>query len=569
MTGVYYPYMASIVGKPRGNQTYYYLVESARVRGKPRIVSQQYLGSADEVIAKLSETPTGGPKRSRHRRFGDLAAVWSTLVRLGVAGIVDEAVPRRADAAASVGTYLALACANRIVDPCSKRGFADWWATTAGQRWVRLSRAAVDHRRFWDAMDRLGEAELRVIETRLGRAMVAEFGLDLTGLALDMTNFATFIDTGNERAPIAQRGKGKQKRTDLRLVGLALVLTRDGGVPVISHAYPGDRPDVTQFPTVVDELVARYRDLVAGVESLTVVYDAGQNSGDNHAVVEAHGIGFVGSLPPSDHPDLLAIPDRDFRPVDGDRYPGLRYVDTTVTALGVTRRAVLTHSANLHAKQSRGLDQTLAKARRRLTELQARLARGRTRRDRATVEAEIAAIRKPRWVADIITVTLTGEAPAELRLTWRTDTRARARLEQRLFGKRILFTNRDWPVPDVVAAYRSQSDAEFGFRQLKDPHVVSFSPMHHWTDSKIRVHVFYCVLALAVAHLMRRHAAHAGLHLSVRELLDQLAGIEETELLYHDGGKGRPRVQRMLTDMTPTQQRLADLFDIHHYAPTR
>ena len=569
MTGVYYPYMASIVGKPRGNQTYYYLVESARVRGKPRIVSQQYLGSADEVIAKLSETPTGGPKRSRHRRFGDLAAVWSTLVRLGVAGIVDEAVPRRADAAASVGTYLALACANRIVDPCSKRGFADWWATTAGQRWVRLGRAAVDHRRFWDAMDRLGEAELRVIETRLGRAMVAEFGLDLTGLALDMTNFATFIDTGNERAPIAQRGKGKQKRTDLRLVGLALVLTRDGGVPVISHAYPGDRPDVTQFSTVVDELVARYRDLVAGVESLTVVYDAGQNSGDNHAVVEAHGIGFVGSLPPSDHPDLLAIPDRDFRPVDGDRYPGLRYVDTTVTALGVTRRAVLTHSANLHAKQSRGLDQTLAKARRRLTELQARLARGRTRRDRATVEAEIAAIRKPRWVADIITVTLTGEAPAELRLTWRTDTRARARLEQRLFGKRILFTNRDWPVPDVVAAYRSQSDAEFGFRQLKDPHVVSFSPMHHWTDSKIRVHVFYCVLALAVAHLMRRHAAHAGLHLSVRELLDQLAGIEETELLYHDGGKGRPRVQRMLTDMTPTQQRLADLFDIHHYAPTR
>ena len=569
MTEVYYPYMASIVGKRRGNQTYYYLVESARVRGKPRIVSQQYLGSADEVIAKLSETPTGGPKRSRHRRFGDLAAVWSMLARLGVAGIVDEVAPRRADAAASVGTYLALACANRIVDPCSKRGFADWWATTAGPRWVKLGRAAVDHRRFWDAMDRLGEAELRVIETRLGRAMVAQFGLDLTGLALDMTNFATFIDTGNEKAPIAQRGKAKQKRTDLRLVGLALVLTRDGGVPVISHAYPGDRPDVTQFSTVVDELVARYRDLVSGVESLTVVYDAGQNSGDNHAVVEAHGIGFVGSLPPSDHPDLLAIPDRDFRPVDGDRYPGLRYIDTTITALGVTRRAVLTHSANLRAKQSRGLDQTLATARRRLTELAARLARGHTRRDRAKVEAEIAAIRKPRWVADIITVTLTGEQPAELRLTWRTDTRARTQLEQRLFGKRILFTNRDWPVPDVVAAYRSQSDAEFGFRQLKDPHVVSFSPMHHWTDSKIRVHVFYCVLALAVAHLMRRQADHAGLHLSVRELLDHLAGIEETELLYHDGGKGRPRVQRMLTDMTPTQQQLADLFDIHQYAPTR
>ena len=51
---------------------------------------------------------------------------------------------------------------------------------------------------------------------------------------------------------------------------------------------------------------------------------------------------------------------------------------------------------------------------------------------------------------------------------------------------------------------------------------------------------------------MRRHADRAGLHLSVRELLDQLAGIQETVLLYHDGGKGRPRVQRMLTDMSPT-----------------
>jgi transposase len=561
--------MASIVGKRRGKQTYYYLVESARVQGKPRIVSQQYLGSAEEVMAKLSETPARQPIRSQHKQFGDLAAVWSMLARLDVAGIVDEVAPRYANAAASVGTYLALACANRIVDPCSKRGFADWWATTAGPRWVKLDRAAVDHRRFWDAMDRLGQTELREIETRLGRRMVTEFGLDLTGLALDMTNFATFIDTGNDRAPIAQRGKAKQKRTDLRLVGLALVVTRDGGVPVIAHAYPGDRPDVTQFSTVVDELVTRYRDLVEHVESLTVVYDAGQNSSDNHAVVEAHGIGFVGSLPPSDHPGLLAIPTRDYRPVDDDRYPGLSYVDTTVTALGVTRRAVLTHSANLHAKQSRGLDQTLAKARRRLAELAARLARGRTRRDRDQVQAEITAILKPRWVADIITIILTGEAPALLRLSWRTDTKARKRLEERLFGKRILFTNRDWPVPDVVAAYRSQSDAEFGFRQLKDPHVVSFSPMHHWTDSKIRVHVFYCVLALAVAHLMRRQTEHAGLHLSVRELLDELAGIQETVLIYHDGSKGRPRTQRMLTDMSPTQQRLADLFAIHQHAPTR
>ncbi len=176
--------MPSIVGKRRGGQTYYYLVESARVDGKPRIVSQQYLGSAEEVVAKLSETGVGEPVRSQHRQFGDLAAVWSVLERLGVVAVIDEVAPRHANAALSVGTYMALATANRIVDPCSKRAFADWWATTAGPRWVKAPAAALDHRRFWDAMDRLDEAALGRIEADLGRAMVTEFGLDLSGLVL-------------------------------------------------------------------------------------------------------------------------------------------------------------------------------------------------------------------------------------------------------------------------------------------------------------------------------------------------------------------------------------------------
>lgn len=562
--------MPSIVGKRRGKHTYYYLVESARVDGKPRIVSQEYLGSAEEVVAKLTGTSAGEPVRSQHKRFGDVAAVWAMLERLDVAGVVDEVAPRYANAAASVGTYIALACANRIVDPCSKLAFAQWWATTSGPRWVKVSDAALDHRRFWDAMDRLSETELRVIETELGRRMVAEFGLDLSGLVLDMTNFATFIDTGNERAPIAQRGKAKQKRVDLRLVGLALIVTRDGGVPLVSHAYPGDRPDVTQFSGVVEQLLSRYWDLTEQVESLTMVYDAGQNSADNHELIEHTGIGFVGSLPPSDHPTLLAIPRTRYTAVDTDRYPGLTCVDTEVTALGVTRRAVLTHSPTLHAKQSRGFDQTLAKARRRLADLQAKLARGTTRRGRDAVEAEITTILRPRWVSEVITTTLTGDHPAELRLSWRTNTAARKRLENRIFGKRVLFTNRDtWTCADVVAAYRWQSEVEAGFRQMKDPHVVSFSPMHHWTDHKIRVHVFYCVLALTIAHLMRREAEHAGLHLSVRALLDELAGIGETVLLYHNGGKGRPRAQRVLTDMTDLQQQLADLYGLDRYAPTR
>jgi len=500
-----------------------------------------------------------------------VAAVWGMCQQLQVAEVVDEVVgERRADASASVGTYLALATVNRIVDPCSKRAFADWWDTTAGPRFVRprLPAGATDHRRFWDAMDTLTDEHLVEIERRLSLAAVETFDLDLSGLVLDMTNFATFIDTANGRAPIAQRGKAKQKRHDLRLVGLALVVTSDGAVPILSHAYPGNRHDSTQFTGLLDEIVNRWTGLGGDPAELTITYDSGQNSADNHTHIERLGLGYVTSLPPSDHPELLAIPHSAFHQIDPDRFEGVSAHDTVVEALGVTRRAIITHSASFHQRQARGFDQTLAKARRQLSELQARLARSRTRKSMAAVQTEIDRILAPRWLNRVIKVSLTGDTPATRRLTWRTDARARARLEAEIFGKRILFTNRhDWTIVDVIAAYRTQPDVEASFRQMKDPHVVSFSPMHHWTEQKIKVHAFYCVLALQIAHLMRRHTRHAGLDLSVRGLLAELAGIEETVLIYPSTG-GRPKARRMLTDTTPTQQRLYDLFDLHRYAPT-
>ena len=562
--------MASLVGKRRGGRTYYYLGESARVAGKPRIVAQQYLGSGEELAARLSEAGPGEPTRTRHRAFGDLAAAWVMLERLQVARVVDEQVgSRRADAAASVGTYLALAALNRVVAPRSKLAFAGWWQSTAGDRLVRLPAAALDHRRFWDAMDALPVKALRAAERAIAARMVEVFDLDLAGLVLDMTNFATFVDSANQRNTIAARGHAKQKRLDLRLVGLGLVVTADGGVPVLSHAYQGNRPDVTQFSAVIDELVVRFGALARASDTLTVVYDAGCDSADGQADVEASPLHFVGSLRPSDHPDLLAVARRRFQIVDAERFEGLTALETRTMALGADRRVILTHSEGFHLRQARGFEQTLAKARRRLATLQARLARGRTRRPRQAVEAEIAEILRPRWLSRVITWSLAGQKPASLRLHWRTDPAAKRQLATDLFGKRILCTDReDWPLAEVVAAYRAQADIEAGFRQLKDPKVVSFSPMFHWTDQKIRVHVFYCVLALAVAHLLRRQAAQAGLHMSVRELLGSLAGIQETVLLYQ-GERGRPRARHVLTEMDPTQQRLSSLFGLDAYAPRR
>jgi transposase len=569
--------MASIVGKKRGTATYYYLAESARVDGKPRIVSQEYLGTAEELAAAMRGGGLGLPDRTLHKEFGAVAAAWGVLEDLEVAAIIDEVTgPRPAGQPLPTGTYLALAALNRLVAPCSKAAFADWWKTTAAGRFTKIPGAALDHRRFWDAMHAVTVEQLEEISRKIAVRIVGSTGVDCSSVALDMTNFATFIDTGNGRAPIAQRGKAKQKRADLRLVGLGLVVTRNGGIPLTWHAYPGDRPDVTQFPAMIDQLLGRYQAVTAaagvpaGAGDMTVVFDAGQNSEANFAHLAGTGLGYIGSVPASDCPDLTALPARVRAVVDEDRFGGLTACETRRQVYGTERRTILTHSPELHKSQARGFDgTTLAKAAKKLDELAATLARGKTRRPREKVEAEITAITAKPWVRRVITWRLDGDQPKELRLAWSVDPAARAGLEEEIFGKHVLITSHDdWPVPEVIAGYRSQSEAEFSFRQMKDTRVVSFSPMHHWTEHNIRVHVFTCVLALQMAHLMRREAARAGLPMSVRELLGELAGIGETVLLYQ-GGRGRPKAHRMLTQTSSIQDKLTEVFGLARYAPRR
>src|SRR5258707_244471 len=392
--------MASLYPKKIGGKTYWYLREMARVDGKPKMVSERYLGTAADIAAAVEATETAMlPERTRHLGFGDVAAVWGMLEKLDVAAIIDEvAGPCPAGLPLPAGTYLALAALNRLVDPCSKRAFADWWKTTAADRFTKIPASALDHRRFWDAMHAVTVEQLAQISRVIAVRVVELSGVDCSSVALDMTNFATFIDTANGRAPVAQRGKAKQKRSDLRLVGLGLVVTRDGGIPLTWHAYPGDRPDVTQFATMIDQLRSQYDAITVAARvsfgrraDITVVFDAGQNSEDNFAHLAGTGLHYIGSVPARDCPDLTGLTATARVIVDQDRFGGLTALDTRREDYGPRRRAILTHSPELHQSQARGFDgTTLAKAGRKLDELAATLARVKPRRGRHKVDAEIA-----------------------------------------------------------------------------------------------------------------------------------------------------------------------------------
>lgn len=553
--------MASIISKKVGGHTYYYLREMARVGGKPKMVSERYLGKASDIEAAMAGSQVL-PERTRHLAFGSLAAALSVLRRVGVAVIVDEVLgPRRDDAVASVGTYVELMVANRVVAPCSKLGFARWWQETAGDRMVKVPASALDHRRFWEAMDALDAASLEAIWHKITERTISEFTLDKRGLVLDMTNVSTYVDSANARNTIAQRGHAKNKRHDLRLVGLSLVVTADGAVPIAHHAYPGNRPDVTQFGRAIAALRTQLGD--AEDEDLTVVFDAGMDSADNlNALDDLH---FVGSVPPHQHPHLLGVAGGEYRVVEG--FSGVSAFERQQHVLGRDLRVVVTHSEEFHRKQSRGFDQTLAKATARLADLARRLSGGKSRRGRKAVEDEIKETLSPRWVSRVMSATLVGTSPKDFALDFSIDADKRAVLEAEVFGKRVLITDRlEWTIEEVVAAYRSQWIVEGDFRQLKDPDCVAVAPVFHWTDQKITVHLFCCVLALSVLRLMVREVRRAGLDMSANDVLHELGKLQETVLLYPSTG-GRPRARRMLTEMSDTQRQLVDLFGLEAFAP--
>jgi transposase len=556
--------VSSIISKKFKGNTYYYVVESARVGGKPRIVSQRYLGKASDIEAAMAGAQVL-PERTRHLGFGDLAAALSVLRRMRVREIVDAAVgPRRDDATASVGTYVELMVANRVVAPCSKLAFSDWWQKTAGDRMVKLPTAALDHRKFWDAMDQLSPEMLQEIHRVVVATMVTGYAIETDGLVLDMTNVATYVDSANERNTIAKRGHSKQKRKDLRIVGLSLIVTRDGSVPVATHAYPGNRPDVTQFATALGALRRQFE---GTDDQLTVVFDAGMDSSDNLALLKDLKLHFVGSVPPSQHPDLLAVPPSSYFVVDDETLPGVVAFETHKSVLGRDLRVVVTHSDDFHHQQSRGFDQTLAKATASLSDLARRLAGGKSRRGRGAVETEIERICAPRWVKRVLHVELSGTTPKDMALDFAIDHDARAALEEEIFGKRVLITDRgDWSTAEVIIAYRSQWQVEDGFRQLKDHDYIAVVPMFHWTDQKIAVHLFCCVLALSVLRLMVREVHRAGLTMSTGDIMEELADMQETMLVYPSTG-GRPRARRMLTEMHVTQERLFKIFGLEAFAP--
>ena len=570
--------MASITAKKIRGHTYYYARRCERVNGRPKIVWQKYLGRAEDIVravegSALEAPPPSPPTQALVRDFGAVVALYDLAQRLRLVEHIDRHVPKRRSAGPSVGAYLLAATLNRCVAPCSKAALGAWFDQTVLGRFLPLAPHQLTSQRFWDNMDRVPPEAIERIEADVVQTLAQQFAVDLRQVLFDATNFFTFIDTFNRRSTLAQRGKSKQGRASLRIVGLALLVSTDYHLPLLHCTYPGNKPDAPTFSSLIAQLVKRCRALSGGAETVTLIFDKGNNSQANLEAVEDSLFHFVGSLVPTQHTDLLEIPRKRFSSLEQEGLAGVEAFRARKVVFGVSRIILVVFNENLFSAQCQTLLREIARRRQKLRSLQHQLwrwatgkIRGGRRPTLAGVEKKVNAWLKARHMKELFRIELSEQADLP-RLHYRFDHRAWERLQKTLLGKTILFTDLDDATDaEILRAYRSQSHIEDAFRTMKDPHHIALRPQYHWTDQKIRVHVFCCVLALLLLSLLQRELHAKEISGSIPDLLDQLDQIREVGVVYPPAGpRKKPTLQMTLSEMTPRQQTLFDALDLRRY----
>jgi transposase len=566
--------MPSLTAKQIDGHTYYYARYCQRVDGKPKIVRQVYLGKIEDLVASAEQAHTPlQPLETQVAACGDIAALWDIAQRLDLVPLLDSLFPKRHQGL-SCGHYLLLAAINRAVAPTSKVHFADWYRHTILTRLLPADPSLLSSQNFWNHMDLISAGQILEFERQLTQRLIERWQLDLRALVYDGTNFFTYINTRTS-SQLPQRGHNKQKRNDLRQVNLGLLVSTDFHIPLVHRVYAGNVHDSVEFQSITEELAAHYRDLAQSCDHITLVFDKGNNSAEAFQTLSETPFHFVGSLVPTQHADLLAVARRRFRTLSTPPLEGVEVYRTEKKVFGGTRTVLVTFNQNLFDGQLQGLTISLNKARRKLRDLQQQLKRWREGKLKGKapalepVKKQVQAICSGQFVKLILKAEVAAVRKG-LELTYSTDQPALDRLCRVQLGKTILFTdNADWSDEDIVCAYRSQYHIENAFRQMKNPHFLGWSPMFHWTDSKIQVHAFYCVLALLLTALLQRDLARRGEQLSVNRILEELGGVQETLIVYpRRQGQRTHTTATCLTSMSPLQSRLFSLLDLKRYAPS-
>jgi transposase len=559
--------MASLVAKKKGNQLYYYVVESARVDGKPRIVHQSYLGSAEKVAALVKDRTAPMPLSASCRDYGLPAALWLAAQQTGVWNVLESLWPA-SRSGPSPAHYVLLAAIHRICQPGPKTEVADWYGRTILSSLWDLPAERFTSQAFWDAFEKilppdcdplsgqpdpLDQAQLQLLGVWKQKQTVSQ-----RLLAYDTTNFHTYIASTNTRSGLAQRGHNKQGHHNLRQVGLSYVMDAEHGLSLCHHVYPGNTGDVDELSPALRRITAMLDHNQIPRHTVTLVFDKGSAALSNTVELEEAGVGWISALPWNQAPASLRDRAVDQLTVCSSDQPGVRATADRLLVHGKDYLCVLKYSASFATEQLHSLSTSLAKAMQALRRLATDLRKPKGRWKKEQILTKVKSLLTGQFLSDLVTYRI-EEGDGVWRLQFDLDTAAWQHLLVHRLGRTVLLTNRlDWSAEQVVAGYSGQQGIEQVFRGLKDGDWLGWGPMYHWTDRKIRMHAFYCMLGISLLQYVHKQAQTAWAGISVEQLLEELRQIQQFVLLYPPQGiKGPNRVATVLSKQTLPQQALS------------
>jgi transposase len=560
--------MASLISKRKKNKLYYYVVESARRDGRPRIVHQTYLGNAEKVAALFKDRTAPLPISASRRELGLPGALWLAAQQSGVFALLQSlwGEPRFGPSPAH---YLLLAAFHRICAPGPKTEAGDWYRQTILYPLWGFEPERFSSQAFWDCFEQL-LPEKEAAARREERDPLEEGQARLLGLwkenqllsrrllAYDTTNFYTYIASTNTRSSLAQRGHNKQGRHDLRQVGLCCVRDGESGLSLCHHVYPGNVTDTEEFPVALERiqrLLARHE---IPPETVTLIFDKGTAALANTVLLEEAGLGWISALPWNQAPAEFRQRPVEALPACSSAQPGVRAAAENLLVHGKEYLCVLKYSATFAAEQLHSLSTSLSKVLGALKRLAVEVARPGSRLTEAGIEAKIRRWLSAPFLKELVRYELREERNGR-RLSFQVDHAALQELITHRLGRTLLLTNRgDWTGEQVVAAYASQQELEQVFRGLKEGDWLNWQPLHHWTDSKIRVHAFYCLLGLSLLHYVLRQAQTFWPQLTVEKLQEELEQIQQFVLLYPALGGGPHRTATVAATQSLVQKGLVD-----------
>jgi transposase len=562
--------MAHFHIKTKKGRPYLYVREIARVDGKPKVISQIYIGSPEKVAGLL-----GGKEADvlslKVEEFGSLWLAYQIDRDIDLCGIVDNVVPKaERETGPSVGEYFLYCVLNRMVQAVSKNKLADWFRKTAIQHIRPVELDELTSKRYWEKWERVNETDLHTIAHKFFERICQAEAPAADCLLFDTTNYYTYMASQTE-SELARRGKNKAGKHHLRQIGLGLLVARDSRLPLYYSVYPGNIHDSKHFEAVMDDMFGVVCGLNKTKERLTVVIDKGMNADDNYAWIDGHPrIHFITSYSTYFAQDLAATPLDRFEPADtaenrrlleeGRSDECLLAFRTKGEYWGKERTVIVTHNPASARKQAYTFADKLEAMRQELLAIRAKVRDHAPHwRNEETVRERYVRFCEQLHMAPQLYELEFSQSPDGLALTFRKNVYLVSR-KQAMFGKNIIITdNTDWPTGDIIEASLARWQVEDRFRLSKDNDLVGTSPVRHWTDSKIRCHLFTCVVAMTYLRRIELKMAAAGRKRSIEEVMDDMRHLHYVLRVK----KGSRTPERRLETPSKTQSEVLSAFGYH------